>query len=65
MNWEIGIHIYTLPYVKQSSSGNLLYSAGSSGRASVMTSTGRSEGGDTCIHTADSLLCIAETNATL
>ena len=40
MNWEIGINIYTLPHVKQISSGNLLYSAGSSAQASVMTSMG-------------------------
>ena len=69
MNWEIRINIYTLPHVKQISSGNLLYSAGNSARASffffffsVMTQMGRGEGGQTCTHTADSLLGIAETN---
>ena len=37
MNWEIGVDIYALPCVKQIASGNLLYSAGSSARCSVMS----------------------------
>ena len=30
MNWDSGIETYTLPYVKQIASGNLLYDTGSS-----------------------------------
>ena len=37
MNWEIGIDICALPRVKQIASGNVLYSAGSSARCSVVT----------------------------
>jgi len=37
MNWEIGIDIYTLPYVKQIANGKLLQSTGSSAWCSVMT----------------------------
>ena len=37
MNWEIRIDIYTLPCVKQTASGTLLYSTGSSAQCSVMT----------------------------
>ena len=37
MNWEIGIDICALPCVKQITSGNLLYSTGSSAWWSVVT----------------------------
>ena len=37
VNWEIGIHIYALPYVKVIACGKLLYSAWSSAWCSVMT----------------------------
>ena len=37
MDWEIRIDIYTLPCVKQITSGNLLYSIGGSAGCSVMT----------------------------
>ena len=30
MNWEIGIDIYTLLYIKQMTNENLLYSTGNS-----------------------------------
>ena len=36
-NWEIGIDIDTLPYVRQIASRKLLYSTGVSTRCSVMT----------------------------
>ena len=35
-NWEIGIDIYTLLYVKQITNKDLLYSTGNSTRYSVM-----------------------------
>ena len=34
--WEIGIDIYTLPYIKQKTNANLLYSTGSSFQCSVV-----------------------------
>ena len=71
-NWEIRTDIYTLPSVKQTASGNLLYSTGSSARCSVMTYMGGTGGGgevqegrDIGLHRADSLRCTAETNTTL
>ena len=74
MNWEIGIDIYTLPRIKQIASGNLLYSTGSSAKRSMMTKMGGvvfgegmqevQEGGDICIHIADSHHFIEE-NATI
>ena len=49
-------------------SGKLLYNTGSSAWCAVMILRGGwkvQEGGDTCIHIADSLSCTAETNKTL
>ena len=40
MNWEIGIHIHILPFLKHGASGKLLHSPGSSARSSVMTQRG-------------------------
>ena len=40
-NWESSIGIYTLLCVKQTASGKLVYSTGSSARCSVMTHWGR------------------------
>ena len=40
LNREIRIDIYTLPWVKQVASGNLLYSTGSSTRCSVTIQMG-------------------------
>ena len=37
MNWEIGIDIYILPCVRQTASGNLIYSTGSSAPCFVVT----------------------------
>ena len=37
MNWEIGLDIYTLLYIKEITSENLLYSTGNSTRCSVVT----------------------------
>ena len=75
MNWEIGIDVCELPCIKQIASGDLLCSAGSSAWCSVVTWIGGmgvgwsgkevQEGGDICIHIADSLCCTAETNTTL
>ena len=74
MNRQVGIDIYTLPCIKERASGNLLYSTGSSAQCSVVTSgaegtgmgwEGGPRGSGVCIHTADSLLCMAETNTTL
>ena len=61
-------------FLKQIASGNLLSSAGSSDWCSVMTQRSRmgvgmegdvQEGGDVCIHRANSLHCTAETNTEL
>ena len=65
-NWEIGIDIYTLMFIKQITNKNLLYSPGNSTRYSVMTYMGKeSKKVDICIYTTDSLCCMPETNATL
>ena len=40
INWEIGIDIYTLLYIKQITNKNLLYSTGNSTQYSVMTYRG-------------------------
>ena len=40
INWEIGIDIYTLLYIKQITNKNVLYSTGNSFQCSVMTSMG-------------------------
>ena len=37
INWEIGINIYTLLYIKYSTNKDLLYSTGNSSQYSVMT----------------------------
>ena len=69
MNWKMGIDIYTVPYVKQIASGNLLYITGSSAWFSVaprlcvvMFEREIQEGEDICTHITDSLRYIAETN---
>ena len=69
MNWEIGTDIYTLPCIKQIASGKLLYNhrefnsvfcddleRWDGGRRELQ------EGGDICVHIADSLCCITVTN---
>ena len=40
INWEIGIDIYTILYIKQITNKNLLYSTGNSTQYSVMTYMG-------------------------
>ena len=40
INWETGIDIYTLLYIKQITNKDLLYSTGNSTQYSVMTYTG-------------------------
>ena len=68
MNWEFGTDIYIPPCVKQTASGNLLYSARSSARCSVMTNRDgmgegeAQEGRGICIHMVHSRCCTAETN---
>ena len=41
INWEIGIDIFTLLYIKQITNKDLLYSTGSSTQYSVMTYMGK------------------------
>ena len=41
INWEIGIDIYTLLYIKQITNKDLLYSAGHSTQYSVMAYMGK------------------------
>ena len=41
INWEIGTDIYRLPYIKQVTSKDLLYSTGNSTRYSVMAYMGK------------------------
>ena len=41
MNWEIGIDIYTLLCIKQTTNENPLYSPGNSTQYSVMTYMGK------------------------
>ena len=66
MNWEIGIYIYTLIYIKWITNKNLLYSKGNSTQYSVVTYMGKeSEKVDICICITDSFYCTAETNTTL
>ena len=64
MNWQIETDIYTLLYVKQTTSKNLLYSTENSTQYSVMTYMGKeSKRVDRCM--TDSLCCTPETNTTL
>ena len=73
MNWEFGMDGRALPCIKPLASGNLTYSARSSARCSGdldgwdggVGEEGGQEGGDICIHIADSLRCTAETNTTM
>ena len=41
INWEIGIDIYTLLYIKQTTNKDLLYSTDNSTQYSVMTYMGK------------------------
>ena len=41
INWEIGIDIYTLWYIKQVTNKELLYGTGNSSQCSVMTCMGK------------------------
>ena len=72
MNQEVGIEIYTLPCVKWIARGKLPQREF---QLSALVTLGRGdrwgdgkevhERGNICIHIADSLYCIAETNTTL
>ena len=69
INWEIGIDIYTLPYIKQITNKDLLYSTSNSIQYSVMAymekNLKKTKRVDICIYITDSLCCMPETNTTL
>ena len=71
INWEIGIDIYTLLFIKQITNKDLLYSAGNSTQYSVMaymekeSNNSNNKRVDICIYIVDSLSCTPETNTTL
>ena len=62
-----GVDKYILLCLKQITIENGLYRTGNSTQCSVVTLLGRKskEEGSICIHVADPLCCIAETNTTL
>ena len=69
MNWKSSVETYTLPYVKQTASGNLLYDARHSNLVLCDNLAGWDgedggrkvqEGGDIGISMADSCWCMAE-----
>ena len=67
INWKIGIHIYTLLYIKQITNKDLLYSTGNSTQYSVMAYM-ENESEKEWIHVyviTDSLCYTPETNTTL
>ena len=73
-NWESSTEIYTLPYMKQISSGNLLHDTGSSNPVlcdylevwdAVRDGREILEGGGTCTPMVDSCWCMAEANTIL
>ena len=41
INWEIGVDIYSLPYIKQRTNKDLLYSTGNSTQYPVKTPMGK------------------------
>ena len=74
MKCEIRIGIYTLPCVKQKASGNLLKNHRELSSAfcddlekwdGQVGGREAQEGGDVCMHRADTLGCTLETNTTL
>ena len=60
--WEIGINIYTLQCIKWITDENLLYSTGNSVFYGDLGGKEIQKRGDICIHLADSLCYMAETN---
>ena len=71
-HWEVRTELYTIPCVKWTASGELLYSTGSSAQCSGTTERvgmgewdGCSRGRGICILIVDSCWCIAEINTTL
>ena len=74
MNWEIGIGVCTLPYIKQTV-GTCCIAQGAQltalwwcrwmGWGRGRGDEGSPKGGDICIYIADSLLCTEETKTTL
>ena len=67
INWETGIDIYMLLYIKQIISKDLQYSTGNSTQYSVTACTRKESKKrvDICICITDSLCYTAETNTTL
>ena len=69
INWETGIDLYTLLYIKQITNKNLLYSTSNSIQYSVMAymekNLKKTKRVDICIYITDSLCCMPETNTTL
>ena len=67
INWETGIDIYTVLYIKPKTNKNLLYSTGNSTQYSVMAYMGKESKNrvDICICITDSLCCTPKTNTTL
>ena len=71
INWEIGIYIYTLLYIKWITNKGLLYSTGNSTQYSVMTYMGKNlkkKNGYMCVYIkyiTKSLCCPPENNTAL
>ena len=59
INWEFGIDIYTLLYIKQIISKDLLYSTGNSAQYFVVTYKGRESEEE---YISESLCCTPKTN---
>ena len=67
VNWEIGVGIYTLLYIKQITYKSLPYSTGNSTQNSVMSYIGKAslkKRVDICICVNESPCCTHETNTT-
>ena len=65
INWEMGINIYTLLYIKQMTNKDLLYSTRNSTQYSDLYGKIILKRTDICIFATESLCCTAETNTTL
>ena len=62
INWEIGMDIYTLLYIKEVNNKDLLYSTGNYTQYLVVTYNGKEY---IYIYITESLRCTPETNTTL
>ena len=65
MDWEVGIGIYTLLYIKFIGNKDPPYSSGKSIPYCKIAYMGNEKNGHICICTANSLCCTLETNTTL